>query len=114
MRDAPPPPGNGREHRDFGRDRIRHHFLRVQPEHFQRLIGGLQIGLRLIAGGFGLLQIGQGARAASVQFIAARIGLQGQLVSVARLHEIGAQLGVIRTAHIEHDLARADFLPGRN
>ncbi len=105
----------GRQQRHFRRRRVVHQIFRIgDAQDADGLLAGLQIGLRLRAVRFGLLEIGLGDGLVRVEVLRALVKLVRELKGVARFDVGRAQQRIVGAGDVEHRLARAHLLARRD
>src|SRR5882762_1240174 len=94
--------GNRSNHRDFRgglRGIFGDGFGIFQAERAQSVRGGFQVGVSLVAGGFGLFQVGFSDSTVGVKILGASVELVSESVSVSGLKKGAAGDGIVRAGY---------------
>src|SRR5258707_70948 len=85
-----------------------------QAKRAKRIRRRFQIGVSLVAGGFGLLQVGFSDGAVGVKILGASVELVGEGVGISGFKKGAARDGIVRAGYGEQRLALVNELAGSN
>src|SRR5258708_6051765 len=83
-----------------------------QAKRAKRIRRRFQIGVSLVAGGFGLLQVGFSDGAVGVKILGASVEFVGESVAVTGFVKGAAGVGIVRAGHRQQRLALLNILAG--